>query len=255
MSEPVAVLLHGIGHRLQAWRWVETRLRGFECVALDLPGFGAAPLPPGGLWRGVPDLVTALKEILDGLGLSRPHIVGNSLGGAIALELGAAGRAASVTALSPAGFAGPAGTRRALRLIRAQRMFARAPGSLTDLLLRSGPTRSVLMSLQVARPYRLDPEDIAADAAALAGAPGFDAVAHALVGYAFTPERAARIDVPVTVAWAARDRILPPDQALVARRVLPAAEHVLLPGCGHLSMYDDPGLVADTVKASVARGA
>jgi pimeloyl-ACP methyl ester carboxylesterase len=50
--------------------------------------------------------------------------------------------------------------------------------------------------------------------------------------------------VPVTIAWGARDRILPVRQARVAQRLLPDARHVVLPGCGHVPMSDAPHLVA-----------
>jgi pimeloyl-ACP methyl ester carboxylesterase len=51
--------------------------------------------------------------------------------------------------------------------------------------------------------------------------------------------------VPVTIAWGSKDRLLSRRQALVARKLLPGARYVLLPGCGHVPMTDDPELVAD----------
>jgi len=64
--------------------------------------------------------------------------------------------------------------------------------------------------------------------------------------------------VPVTVAWSARDRILPPGQAAVARDRLPDARHLELPGCGHIPMSDDPDLVArvilETTGARIVHG-
>ena len=50
--------------------------------------------------------------------------------------------------------------------------------------------------------------------------------------------------VPVTVAWAARDRVLPVWQARVAQERLPQAEHVMMSGVGHVPMFDNPELVA-----------
>lgn len=57
-------------------------------------------------------------------------------------------------------------------------------------------------------------------------------------------DREIAADVPVTVAWAARDRILLPYQARIAEQRLPQARHIRLPGCGHVPMADDPALVA-----------
>ena len=52
------------------------------------------------------------------------------------------------------------------------------------------------------------------------------------------------LDVPVTIAWAARDLVLPPWQAEIAKEVLPHAEHIMMRGVGHVPMYDDPEYVA-----------
>jgi pimeloyl-ACP methyl ester carboxylesterase len=58
----------------------------------------------------------------------------------------------------------------------------------------------------------------------------------------------------VTVAWGAKDRILPPHQAERARELLPEARHVALPGCGHVPMTDDPDLVADLILQTTRSG-
>jgi len=66
-------------------------------------------------------------------------------------------------------------------------------------------------------------------------------------------------DVPVTIAWAARDLVLPLWQAAVAKEVVPHAVHVTMRGVGHIPMFDDPALVAEVLLrgsepiASVAR--
>ena len=68
-------------------------------------------------------------------------------------------------------------------------------------------------------------------------------IARASRGYAFTGVPT----VPVTIAWGTRDRILAYRQAAAARRGLPEARHVDLPGSGHVPMSDDPDLVADLI--------
>ena len=105
-SGPPLLLLHGLGHRWQAWEPVIDRLEAHhDVIAVDLPGFARSPLPAGGILTAMPLLLTAVSEFLASEGIEGPHAAGNSLGGAIALELAAAGRATSVTALAPAGFA------------------------------------------------------------------------------------------------------------------------------------------------------
>ena len=99
-GQPLA-LLHGIGSRWQMWRPVLPALAAeHDVVALDLPGFGASPMPPAGTPAGVDSLCALVADFLDELGLDRPHLAGNSLGGLIALELARRGRARSVCAIS-----------------------------------------------------------------------------------------------------------------------------------------------------------
>jgi len=50
--------------------------------------------------------------------------------------------------------------------------------------------------------------------------------------------------LPVTIAWGARDLVLPPWQAEIARQKLPTAEHIMMSGVGHVPMFDDPEFVA-----------
>ena len=91
------VLLHGIGHHWTAWLPVLDRLaEAHDVIALDLPGFGRSPVPAAGLPPDMPGVVAAVAEVFTALGLDGPHVAGNSLGGAIALERAAAGRVAAV---------------------------------------------------------------------------------------------------------------------------------------------------------------
>jgi len=104
-SGPTLVLIHGIGSRWQVWEPVLRRVASErDVIALDLPGFGASPMPPPGTPPGLPSLTHLVAEFLDGLGVQQPHVTGNSLGGWIALELAKQGRVRSATGLSPAGF-------------------------------------------------------------------------------------------------------------------------------------------------------
>lgn len=104
-SGPPLVLLHGLGHRRQAWDTVLDLLTPHrDVITVDLPGHGASPPLRTGGQDAVVVMADELGELLSTLGLARPHVAGNSLGGALALMLAARGQAASVTTLSPAGF-------------------------------------------------------------------------------------------------------------------------------------------------------
>ncbi|HEY0804882.1 MAG TPA: alpha/beta fold hydrolase, partial [Pseudonocardiaceae bacterium] len=104
-SGPPLVLLHGVGHRRQAWYPVLGLLTGRrEVILVDLPGHGESdPLVLDGR-TAIQILGDELTAFFAEQGLDRPHIAGNSLGGRMALEAAVLGMARSVTALSPAGF-------------------------------------------------------------------------------------------------------------------------------------------------------
>ncbi|MGG8405533.1 alpha/beta fold hydrolase, partial [Streptomyces sp. 12297] len=125
-GEPL-LLLHGIGHHLQAWHPVLDVLASeYDVVAVDLPGFGTSEPLPAGVPYDLETVVPALGALCGALGLDRPHVAGNSLGGLLALEMGRTGRARSVTALSPAGFWTEAERRYAFATLLAMRAGARA---------------------------------------------------------------------------------------------------------------------------------
>ncbi|GIJ45488.1 hydrolase [Virgisporangium aliadipatigenens] len=242
-GEPL-VLLHGLGHRWQAWEPVLDRLAAQHRVyAVDLPGFGLSPLPAGELPDGMPGVLEAVHAFLDALGLERPHVCGNSLGGAVALELAVTGRAASATALSPAGFCTEAEARRAVAILRRMRLSTLPPAAVLRLALAVPFVRAWSFGPLVTKPAALAGERALGDALALRNSTGFRAVARAAHHYRF----AGAPSVPVTVAWGSADRILQPHQAERARELLPHARHVALPGCGHVPMSDAPDLVADLI--------
>jgi len=257
-GEPL-VLIHGIGHRHQAWEPVFDRLCAHhEVIALDLPGFGLSPVPEAGMPADMAATVAALLPVLAEWGVERPHVAGYSLGGAIALELAAAGAVASATAFSPAGFFTPAERRRALAILRLLRLNAHLPTPLMRVALRSASVRALCFAPLVCRPAALTVERALGDALALRRGLGFPAVARAARDYRFDGARLSRASVPVTIGWGDRDRIFGVHQAERARAGLPGARVVTLPGCGHVPMSDDPDRVArlilETTGAVAASG-
>ncbi|CAO0833089.1 2-succinyl-6-hydroxy-2,4-cyclohexadiene-1-carboxylate synthase [Streptomyces microflavus] len=153
------VLLHGIGHHHQAWDPV-TRILAAEreVIALDLPGFGTSPALPDGVPYTLEAVTPVLGAFFAALGLDRPHVVGNSLGGLFALELGRRELVRSVTALSPAGFWNEPERRYAFTTLRAMRRAALAlPVPAIERLSRSAAGRTALTSTIYARPGRRSP--------------------------------------------------------------------------------------------------
>ncbi|HWJ11098.1 MAG TPA: alpha/beta fold hydrolase [Nocardioides sp.] len=240
------VLVHGIGHRRQAWYPVVDRLAEHrEVILIDLPGHGESPAL-------VPDerpIREHLRDILEDFfaeqGLDRPHIAGNSLGGRIALEAAADDLVSSATTLAPAGF-----WRGGLDFLYIRAVFVALTGAATLLepvapaLLRSAPGRAAAMGLLMTHGGRLDAELALGDVHGLVRAkPALRTIMDG--GSPF--DRPIDPAIPVTVAWGTRDLVLLPYQAGRARKALPDATHVTLPGCGHVPMVDDVDLVVDVL--------
>ncbi len=245
-SGPPLVLLHGVGHRRQAWDAVLGRLTPHrDVIAVNLPGHGESPPLPAGATPVLKVMLDEVTALLDGLDLDRPHVAGNSLGGRLALEAAVAGRAASVTALSPAGFwRNDREARYARAVFRVMQALGGVLQPLATALSRSTAGRALVYSAVVSRPSRMSAEQARGDMAAfLAARPALDLVLDQMTQFTGTVPPG----IPVTIAWGTKDRLLPPRQVLVAKAALPQARFLPLRGCGHVPMTDDPALVADVL--------
>jgi pimeloyl-ACP methyl ester carboxylesterase len=225
---------------------VERLADEFEVITIDLPGHGESPaFDLAG--RTVREAVAyELNELREELGIERPHVAGNSLGGLLALEMADAGHARSVTALSPAGFWMNGVDYLYVRgLFTGIQAVARPLAPVAGSLLQSRVARTVTMGCFFARPGQLDPAVAAADTANMVAS---RAGIQTFFGGAYRYPGATQSDVPTTIAWASRDLTLLPYQAKVAARRLPHATHRWLAGCGHVPMNDDPDLVAEVIR-------
>src|ERR1700712_4655452 len=106
-GRPPLLLLHGIGTTHDDFDTL-TRVLAAEFLVLapDLPGHGRSPALP--VAPTVAAIAKAIEGDLNSLGFDRVHVLGNSLGGRVALELAARGRALSVVAVAPSGMGLPA---------------------------------------------------------------------------------------------------------------------------------------------------
>jgi len=230
-GEPL-VLLHPLGGEWQVWEPILDALAAHhDVIALDLPGFGSSPPLPASTLPTPAALAGAVEAFLRGLGIESAHVAGNSLGGWIALELGARGAARSVSALSPAGlWPEPLAPNGAL----AHRL-ARTTLPLLLLLASSAAGRRRVLGSTVGHPERVPAPAARRLVSAYARAPGFEAVNAAMRQGRFLDATSLRI--PVTVAWGELDR-------LVARHRLEGASRtVILRDCGHIPVWDDPEAV------------
>ncbi len=232
---PTLVLLHPLGADRHVWEPVLDRVSAErDVITIDLPGFGGSPALDAGTPPTPAALGAAVAEFLDELAPGGPHhLAGNSLGGWVALEMAAAGHARSVTAIAPAGlWAQPLAPKRGVA-----RGVARAIRPGLPALVRSPAGRRLALAGTVADADRVPPKAALRLVQAYADAPGFEDVNRAMRANRFTQMEHLR--VPVTLAWAERDRLVARPAHLPAR-----VRSVVLPGAGHLPMWDAPELVA-----------
>jgi pimeloyl-ACP methyl ester carboxylesterase len=237
-GEPL-LLIHGIGSRREVWDPVIPEVRSErDTFAVDLPGFNGTPL--GDVVPTVEGYADALVEFCAERGIGRPHVAGNSLGGAIAFELGTRGLARSVTAFAPIGFWGTSGLTWCQFSLRLFRRVGPAVQPALPVLARTAVGRASAAGLFYGKPASLDRETVIADSKAFLSAPAFDAACDGFGQYVFG-EPGALTSMPVTCVWGGRDLLLPyRTQARRARHALPTARHLLLRGCGHVPFFDDP---------------
>jgi pimeloyl-ACP methyl ester carboxylesterase len=233
---PPLVLLHPLGANRRVWDPVLALLvRSRDVVTVDLPGFGGSP-PLEGVAPGPAQLAKSVAGLLTELELDggRAHVAGCSLGGWVALELAAAGQAASVTAIAPAGlWSSPLAPKPEV-----SRWLARLIAPLAGRAMMAPNLRRLALAGSVARPEHVPPADAAALIRAYAGAPGFSAVNRAMRANVFSGLDS--IAVPVTLVWPERDRVVSR-----ARNVPASVREVVLRGCGHVPMWDDRAAVAE----------
>lgn len=238
---PPVVLLHGIARTLDDFADQHQGLaRDHRVVSVDLPGHGgSAPLDGP---HTLPALASSVAEVLDAVGVAGPaHLVGNSLGGALAMRLAVDDptRVASLVLVNSAGFGKEVTF--ALRLLALP--FAR-------LLLRPHPA----IARRTERAIFHDPayvtEARVAAALAAAGQPHAARVMLELVRSLGTwrgvrpqwraqlLDAVAALGLPTLVVWGDRDLILPARHLANARARFPQARTHLFADCGHMPQIE-----------------
>lgn len=249
-SGPPVLMIHGLGSRWQLFEPIIDRVaERHEVIAIDLPGFGASPAQPT-VSPGPRGYASWLAGWLAEQGIDGPHVVGSSMGGGIALELGRAGAASAVTAFSPVGFYGRAGLWWVQHWLTALHRLGVAAGPVLTRGLETTAVRAALLGTLFGHPTRVPPDVARVHVAGLVGSTAFEAARDDFANYRLTSGRdlGSLARVPVTVAWGTRDVILTHrTQSARARAALPFARHVSLPHCGHLPFSDDPQLCAQLV--------
>ncbi len=232
------VLIHGFASDATSWAPLETHLRHRPVVRIDLPSHGKSPKLR---IRCFADLVKEVRTAVDDLHLDAAHLVGHSLGGAVALALADTRprKIASLTLIAPGGL-GPEIDGATLTGL----CYATRAESLAPWLRRLAADESLITDgyARLAMAARNDPalrhaQAALADVLFPDGTQAFDL-------------RAAldRVDMPTRIIWGKRDAIIPWSHALRAPGKV--ALH-LFDGVGHMPQIEAPDEVGKIIRSLV----
>jgi pimeloyl-ACP methyl ester carboxylesterase len=246
-SGPPLVLAHGfIGDGRSTWSaQLDDLSDEFTVVAWDAPGAGRSSLPPSSF--RVPDYADCLAAFVRALQLRRPHVVGLSFGGIVALELFRRPTAALrslVLAGAYAGWAGSlppdvAGERLRISLERADLppdQFAEA--MLSSMFSESAPARAVAAFAASVRAFN---------------PAGFRAMTWSSAE-ADLRDVLAIVDVPTLLLYGDQDVRAPLDIAHALHAAIAGSELIILPGVGHVSPVEAPELFNRELRRFLTHG-
>jgi pimeloyl-ACP methyl ester carboxylesterase len=233
------LLLHGLGATKASFLPTVAALAdSFRVIAIDLPGFGDSAMPLGAPYDP-PFFARSVVEVLDALDIDRAHLVGNSMGGRVALEAGftAPDRVDRLALLSPS--LAWLRERRWTGLLKAIRpelgLIQPAPRAVVEAIVRNvvpgGADGWAAVGVDEFLRAYLTPRGRAA----------FYAAARNI--YLEDPERfwprLRELQGDALFVWGKEDRIVPIGFARHVREALPAAQHLEL-DCGHVPQLEAP---------------
>ena len=259
-SDKAVLLIHGVGGWAENWREVMAPIAasGRTAIAVDLPGFGESEAPGRVAHFGPKDAYYPkfVLALMDGLGVERAHVVGSSMGGAVAYmaAVSAPERVRSLTLVASGGLG---------RDVAFFLRLATLPGMITLAKLfgspRQGPAVLRTCFYDAARvPETLHqeserygfttyPEFVRAlrSGVTIRGVRG-DLHRHWMA-------RASAYDAPVLAVWGREDAVLPIHQLAGAKEVFPQAEVRVIERCGHLPMIERTDEFLDALLPFLAR--
>ena len=248
-SGPPLVLLHGFTDTWRTWELALPALeRHHEVLAPTLAGHaGGPPLGEGAV--GVDTLADAVERAMDEAGFATAHIAGNSLGGYVALQLAARGRADSVVALAPAGgwAEGDEAYRETLAFFPAMQEQLRKVAPRADQLVSTPRARRTATSFITVNYEHIPAELLVHQVMGIVACSVEPMVQSALdEGYHLD---ASRIECPVRIVWGTEDRLLawPETAARYREDWLPHADWVVLDDVGHCPQLDIPAETAQLI--------
>ena len=256
-----AVLIHGLGGTKSSfYETVSALASDYTVHAIDLPGFGASSKPARAPYDAA-WFARAVVRFLDAMNIKRAHLVGNSLGGRIAIEVGlnAPERVGSLSLLTPS----LAWRKRRefvpiVKLLRPE--LAAIPHKMNSALVRRR------FWTMFGRPERLHPsvsdlavEEFAAGYRSPAARVAFSAAARNIyLEEPYGPDgfwtRLAGLEPPAMFVWGDADPLVPLAFCYHVIEALPDAHQVVLNECGHVPQIELPedtnGLIHDFIASA-----
>ena len=252
---PAVLLLHGIGGSLELWsaQFVDAN-QGMRLIALDLPGHGLSDFGPQPF---APKTFAAFAwRVADALGLGRIHLAGNSMGGAICVQMQAQQPARVQTVLLAAaatlGRDCPMPFRLMTLPVLGTLMSRAGPMAVTQQIQALfGPSFVVTDDLRKTIERNvMRPGAQAAFLATLRQMTDLGGQRAALVTDAHTA--LASVSVPVLMLHGRQDRVLPFAHSERAHKLTPASRLQLVDDCGHTPQLEQPAVFNAALQALVA---
>lgn len=250
-GEPL-LLLHGFGSSRRDFGSVSSSLgRRFEVLAMNLPGCGASPQLDGR--PTVAAITDAVERTLDAEGVGTVHVLGNSLGARVALELARRGRARSVVGIAPSGLnVLPERLYQGTGMALARVVFS-AARPLVEPLSHSALGRTALLWPLKARPWTATPEEAFGARDGFADSRGYwSTLLWALL--LDVPRGMGEVRCPVTLVQGTADWIAS-WQTPRYLAFVPTSRFRALLAAGHAGQSDRPESVVRIVARTAARAA
>lgn len=253
------ICLHGLGSNKTSFFETVSALTPDHTVhAIDLPGFGSSSKSALGGYDA-PYFARAVLGYMDAMEIHRAHLIGNSMGGRVALEvaLGQPGRLHTLSLLSPA-----LAFRRRRELVPLVRLIRPELAAIPHPL-RASRVREHFWGL-FARPERLDPAaaDVAADEfcrtyrSRSARIAFFAALRNIYLdaphGERGLWTRLAGLEPPALFVWGDSDRLVPAAFARHVADALPSAQQIVLPECGHVPQVELADETNELIRTHIA---
>ena len=248
-DRPALVLVHGLGSAGTIWKSLIPQLLPlFSVVTVDLPGHGDAPIDSADAVDPKSLAAAIVSAVESELHYSEMHAAGNSLGGWIALEMGAVApeKVLSITALAPAGLWHQVPTGTVPPSFFDSRLLAKISKYFMPLAFRLPPLKAIGYRKITHLWRELSYESCRDSVLAMANSKGYMPLWRGLRGRKF--ESHVPDSVSVSIIFGDYDLTLP-EEIAQEKSVAPQHSHwVVVDNCAHVIMWNYPDMTVDFIK-------